>query len=83
MDHVLERKEKEGGAYISGLNTAVGEDLLHHLVLVAGAELVLELAFAGGVEDALLAVSGCALLADILDFHSNVLHFQPMISVMS
>ena len=41
---------------IGGLDAAIGEDLLHDLVFVAGAELVLKLAFAGSVEDALLAV---------------------------
>jgi hypothetical protein len=41
---------------VGGLDAAIGEDLLHHLVFVAGAKLVLKLAFAGGVEDSLLAV---------------------------
>ena len=59
----MERKEKEGTSYISGLNAAIGEDLLHDVVFVAGAELVLKLAFAGGVEDALLAVPVVTLLA--------------------
>lgn len=38
------------------LDTALSEDLLHDLILVAGAELVLKLSLASGVEDTLLAV---------------------------
>lgn len=74
----MERKAREGDAYFGGLNTAVSEDLLHHLVLVAGAELVLKLAFAGSVEDALLAVPGCALLAVTLTISLDSLHPHPM-----
>lgn len=66
---MLEGKDKEGSSYFGRLDAAVGEDLLHDLVLVAGAELVLELTFAGSVEDALLAVSVGALLAGVLNFH--------------
>jgi hypothetical protein len=38
------------------LNSTLSKDLLNNLVFVAGAELVLELRLAGGVQNALLAV---------------------------
>lgn len=46
---------------LSGLDRAIGKDLLHNIVFVAGAELILKLAFAGRVEDALLAVPSCTV----------------------
>lgn len=58
-------KREKGATHLGRLDTAVGEDLLHDLILVAGAELVLKLALASGVEDALLAVSICELLANL------------------
>jgi hypothetical protein len=48
------------------LHRALGKHLLDDLVLVAGAELVLELLLAGSVEDALLAVPVAILLVNIL-----------------
>lgn len=48
--------ELYGGTNGLRLNVTLVEDLLDHVVLVAGAEFILKLAFAGGVEDTLLAV---------------------------
>lgn len=63
-----EEREK-GATHLGRLNTAIGEDLLHDLILVAGAKLVLKLALASSVEDALLAMSMCELLADSFMIH--------------
>jgi hypothetical protein len=45
-----------GQAYLGLLYVALLEDLLHDLILVRGAELVLERSLTGGVEDTLVAV---------------------------
>ena len=45
-------------AYLCCLNISLLEDLLDHLILVRGAELVLKSALASGVHDTLGAVAG-------------------------
>lgn len=57
-------KRENGTTHLGRLDTALSEDLLHDLILVAGAELVLKLSLASGVEDTLLAVPICELLAN-------------------